>query len=381
MSRTTSTQYAWGTERPGSKLEKLLKRHRGQERDTALIDAHAAIRRVVRMQQDWIDKQQIAYILAATASGAFDRSAVAGLLWSEECTDATLNQMLIDAEEHISVLISTPTPAEAAERERTNGQHSFRSRLFWLTKLLDISDVESDRLIENADISNAQDIFCKLGVELDGDHGYILFHGLNDKIYLPDGTLGTDEFIDGWPNPCCPPRDVREVFTEWYLPALDPDAMREADAWEWIKPIFVKGGTMPAPWKEIALRSYEGNSITALKVFLKKDAKLLSLYNLEKTRQMVWPFFVERREAIRFLVRLYNLGLHDLEKVRQKLADFDYFRSPCREIRAGRDDTATKLLIHCVDSLYTLLPWPKGFRREDLPPPTSVSAENPGGSR
>lgn len=237
-----------------------------------------------------------------------------------------------------------------------------RDRLCRLAVHLGHTDRETERKITELVPGRVLDVVEMLGLQPDSEEVYYAFYGMNQTVQLPDDTLGHPDFQDGWSNALQPPADIQAAFPSYYIPTLSLELMSEDAAWLWVRPLLFDGnGEMPPPWRQRALQSYDGSAVTALATLLKEDATLKVRYLTEWARQFMWPFFVERRERLRFYLRLYMMGCIEFDEIQQAMAEFDERESPLPAAASELNLADHKPLTPVFDGIFKLLPWPDGL--------------------
>lgn len=362
MRERKTTQYPWGTERPLSKLEKIEAWHCSLYRDIALIRAQAKRDEILRLRQNWVDVQQINHIKAATKRGSYFSGDAAAYPWVEECEDQELNSALAKAEEECNTIELRKTPAEIEREKSRAGVAAVRNRLCHLAAHLGCPDPEIERKITERVPGRVVEVIEMLGLELNSEEVYFAFYGLEETVHLPDGTLGHPDFDYGWSNALRPPTDFRAAFPSCHILTVSPELMPEDAAWHWVRPLLFKGDReMPPSWRQSVLQPYGGSAVTALATLLKTDAALKGRYLAEQARQFMWPFFVERREKLRFYLRLYQMEDIELDEIQQAMAEFDERESPLRAAASALKLADHEVLAPNFSRIFKRLPWPDGF--------------------
>lgn len=357
MSKGKTTQYPWGTERPASKLGKLQAWCDSFDRNLKLIQAREIRDRALLLQQNWIDVRQAMHIEAATEFGPY--SADPKYPWVEICENEKLNQIVIRSEASYNEIAATKTIAEVERDKLRAGIIAVRNRLCHLAVNLGHTDPDTERKITDFVPKRVLDVIEMLGLEPDSEEVYFAFHGLNETVHILDGTLGHPDFQFGWSNALQPPADIRSAFRSHHVPTLSPELMLEDAAWHWVRPLLFDGnGEMPPPWRHKALQPYGGSAVTALVALLKENSALKGRYLEEQARQLMWPFFVERREKLRFYLRLYHMECLEIDEIQHALASFDEQASPIEATAIALKLEDHTGLTHVFDGIFELLPWP-----------------------
>lgn len=368
MGKKTSTRYPWGTERPASKLEKLQAQHGGWKRDLAIIRARAARDEAKRLQQSHIEIAQIYHIKMATLYGPYNRKDAASHPWTDTCTNQDANQHLAKCEK---TYLAAKNMRNEYDVEISRNLAYNRVVVGRVCKLAESIGKLNDNIrdeIKNLVPHDIPKAIRLLGLQPISDEVYFAFHGFNEILSLPDGTCGHPDFDLGWYNSNQPPKSIEAVFPHCDIPAFDDiNLLSENEAWLWLEVALFDGlGVMPPPWKEEALKPHGGNAVRALAAELRRNPDLASKYYIEAYRQYVWPFFVERREKIRFFLRLYHWWCLDIKDMYRAISHFDEsFIFPWSDAAIAKSSTFSAL-VPIFDKVFELLPWPEGFGRHGV---------------
>lgn len=377
MSKGVGIQYDWGTERPNAKLEKLVQQVRALPRTLAMIDARAAMERLAALRAHWIAQQNVAHIQAAQVDGAYNRERAANLPWATSCGDKALNAAYGEALGCYERARTSLTSLEEEHLAAQEAEATLRERLHRLAERLGRDDDETAMLIQQAGLHDVGAVAEVLGLAIDADEIYLAFYGLGDVVPLPDGSPGPDEFVAGWSDYDDAPQAVREAYPCYALPISDFHLMTEEDAWRWVRPVLGPDGDVQIHEKRQILEPYEGSAQRAfVDLYRRNEGDLRHAFEDERLRKLFWTALIERREYLRFYLRLHRWGAYSVEEVRQGLADFDAYSG----IHQPEDDGSPSPYSSHTPSLtrygmlLDMMPWPEGFARTDLPPPTPRSA-------